>query len=718
MTMLEKRTIVALSSLVSLALMLAIVGMTSPQISQESIRPLVQEGSYDLALRLLSREGAPTDFYTHQFQRAFCLQELERWDEAAPLYEDLLGIPSPMKDYLHLFLSICYARSGRYEEAETQLIELLEVEQSLLVNEGQQLLAHLYLELGRAEEALQVLELLASSPTSEDQLSEFWFSMGQAHKQAGRMEDAALLFGQILDRHPASPAALKASEELKAIRGGALAGEELFDLAWVSFHHRRYGEATQEWTRFVEYYPHHQRAPEALYLSARAQYRGQQYRQAEAICRRLLQVYSQSRWVTSAHYLLARCAEADGEITLAELSYQRFVRDYPWSQLADDALWQVAKLHERRGDLSAAQREYLVLSRQYASRLRAVEALWRAGLCAFWSEDDAATLAIFNRLRERYPQSHWFVGSLYWSARAHLRAGDRAMADWLYDQIVQLDSEGYYACLATGRLRHDDFPLVLQKSPGLETKLDAEQGVQFDLEPAIARHYERGKALLRLGLLPCGRFELSRVLPIAHKHSQVLVDLLRLYQEYQLYGDALRLAQEVSKQVEGPQWSENLELLLYPLGHMETVIAEAEKYGLEPYLILSVVRVESHFDPLAVSPAGARGLMQIMPSTGKEIEEQLGLSSHQEVNPFQPQWSIRLGSYYLWRQLEEFSWRTEMALAAYNAGPGNVRRWLRRLGAVDPELFVELIDFAETRGFIKKVLTTQAHYRRIWSAPG
>jgi soluble lytic murein transglycosylase len=699
-------------------LLLISAGGAHLQFSQESIRTLVQEGSYDLALRTLQREEAPTDFYTHQFQKAYCLQQLERWVEAVSLYEDLLDIPSPLKDYLHLFLANCYVRSSRYEEAEVQLVVLLKDEQGLLVNEGRQLLAYLYLELGRADQALQVLQLLARSPTSKAQLPEFWFSMGQAHKQAGRIEKAALFFGQILDRHPASPAALEASEELRAIRGDAIAGEELFNLAGASFQHRRYGEAAEEWTRFVEYYPQHRRAAEALYLSARAHYRGRQYHQAEVACRRLLYVYPQSQQVTSAHYLLARCAEADGKTTLAELSYQRFVRDYPWSQLADDALWQVGRLHERRGDLSSAQREYLVLSRQYASRARAAEALWRAGLCAFWSEDDAAALAIFDRLRDRYPQSHWFIGSLYWSARAYLRAGDKALAHEILDQVVQLDPEGYYARLARERLRETDVPLILRDSHSLETLLSGEVGVQFDLEPAMAHHYERGKALLHLGLLPHARSELSRIHPTAGKHSQVFADLLRLYQEYQLYGDALRLAQEASKQVDQPRWREDLELILYPRGHMETVAAEAERYGLDPYFILSLIRVESHFDPLAVSPAGAQGLMQIMPSTGKEIGEQLGLSTHQAASPFQPQWSIRLGSYYLWRQLEDFDWRPEMALAAYNAGPGNVRRWLRRLGTVDPELFVELIDFTETRGFIKRVLTTQAHYRRIWSAQG
>jgi soluble lytic murein transglycosylase len=241
---------------------------------------------------------------------------------------------------------------------------------------------------------------------------------------------------------------------------------------------------------------------------------------------------------------------------------------------------------------------------------------------------------------------------------------------------------------------------------------------QVPLEEPVAQNFQRGKALLRLGLLARAREELSRVHRVAHRHPQVLMDLLRLYWELQLHGDALRLAEQVRRYSDQPSWKEDLEPFLYPEGYTETVDREARKYGLDPHLLLAVIRVESRFDPLAVSPAGALGLMQIMPSTGAEIEEQLGLSSNPAASPFGPDLNVRLGSYYLWRQLEAFGGQPELALAAYNAGPGNVRRWLRWLPTAEPELFVELIDFAETREFIKRVLTTQALYGRIWGAQG
>jgi soluble lytic murein transglycosylase len=612
----------------ALGLMGLAIGSDDIEPPQEDIRSLIQEGSYDLALRRLSEKQMPAEPFWHRLQKAYCLQELHRWDEAALLYEELVQTPSSLQEYLRLFLGTCYARSGHGQKAEQQLIWLLETEDHFLADEARELLAHVYLKSSRLDEAIGIFQLLLQSPASKGRRPEFLLFMGRAHHQIGPGPQAALLYHRIISQYPASQAAIEALEELKAIRGKPLAEEELFDAAVVLSHHRRYQEAAGEWSRFVESYPDHRRAPEALYLCAQVSYRDKQYVRSVARCQQLLQTYPHSRYVTSAHYLQARCAEADGEETLAQERYHRFVRDFPWSQLADDALWQAARLHERRGDFAAAQREFLALSQQYASRQRAPEALRRAGLWAFFLEDYATAIDLFDRLKNHYPQSRWAMGALYWQARAHLGDGAGEMAGRLLSQVIQGDSAGYYGLRAGGHLR-ETVPASARRDssspmmPSLEGLAE-----QVPLEEPVAQNFQRGKALLRLGLLARAREELSRVHRVAHRHPQVLMDLLRLYWELQLHGDALRLAEQVRRYSDQPSWKEDLEPFLYPEGYTETVDREARKYGLDPHLLLAVIRVESRFDPLAVSPAGALGLMQIMPSTGAEIEEQLGLSSN------------------------------------------------------------------------------------------
>ncbi|KPL19427.1 MAG: hypothetical protein AMJ92_03025 [candidate division Zixibacteria bacterium SM23_81] len=682
------------------------------------IRLLIQEGSYESAYRRLSDDTTAADSFSGQFQMAYCLLKLERWEEAALISEKLLEDSALLKGYLHYFLAICYAHSGEPEKAQTQLIHLLETEDRFLANEAYQLLAQVYLESGKADEAIRMLQLLVHQPALQVQLPELWFSLGRAHQKAGRLDEAALLFARILSFHPASSAAPGALEELKSIRGKPLSDVELFEAAWVRFHQSRFTEAAHLWSRFAELHRESQQAEEALYLSAQACYQGKQYSQAESKCQLLLQTYPRGLYATSARFLMARCAEADGRTTLATKRYRQFAQDYPWSELAEDALWRLAMLQEQRGSLHQAQREYQALSQKYASRERAEEALWRAGLFAFRLDEDAAAIALFDRLRVRYPQSPWVQGALYWGARAHKRSGGEIIAHQLLDQVVQLDPQGYYAARAKELLDADVLSSVERDSLEPEVFLDEEDRIAPGLDHDFASHLQRGTSLLELGLLPYARRELSKVHLVAHEHPQVMLDLLRFYQKLQLYGDALRLAQQANDHLSRPRWRESLEPFLYPLGYMETVSVEAGKYGLEPYFLMSVIRIESRFDPLAVSRTGAKGLMQIMPSTEKEIGERLGFSVNPASSSFRPELNIRMGAYYLWKQLEAFGWQPEIALAAYNAGPGNVKRWLRRWGMVDPELFVEFIEFPETREFVKRVLATQALYRRIWSARG
>ncbi|MCK4597947.1 hypothetical protein KAU04_07885, partial [bacterium] len=127
-----KRAILALWG----ALVIGLIGPTVPaddlQPSRESVRLLIQEGSFDLALGWLSQGQVPADSFFAGFQRAYCLQQLKRWEEAISLYEELMVSSSSLEGYLRLFLATCYARSGRGEKAEDQLVRLLDGENYLL----------------------------------------------------------------------------------------------------------------------------------------------------------------------------------------------------------------------------------------------------------------------------------------------------------------------------------------------------------------------------------------------------------------------------------------------------------------------------------------------------------------------------------------------------------------------------------------------------------
>lgn len=153
--------------------------------------------------------------------------------------------------------------------------------------------------------------------------------------------------------------------------------------------------------------------------------------------------------------------------------------------------------------------------------------------------------------------------------------------------------------------------------------------------------------------------------------------------------------------------------LAYPRGFNELVHETAEKYDLEPELVWAVIREESHFRHDAVSSAGAIGLMQIMPPTGKDIASRLGLSITED-DLLNPEINIKFGSFYVHSMLNMFEGDIDKALAAYNGGAGNVKKWMISNIGTLAEDFPTAISFRETQEYITKVRNSYYIYKWLY----
>jgi soluble lytic murein transglycosylase len=152
----------------------------------------------------------------------------------------------------------------------------------------------------------------------------------------------------------------------------------------------------------------------------------------------------------------------------------------------------------------------------------------------------------------------------------------------------------------------------------------------------------------------------------------------------------------------------------YPLRSM--IEREAGEHGLDPYLLVALIRQESTFRPAVVSRAGAHGLMQLMPATARGLARRAGISwdarylSSAEAN-------LHLGAMHLAALLRQYDGQVVPALAAYNAGGRPVSRWLRYPEASDPVRWVERIPYVETRGYVRSVLRNRGVYRGLYPSP-
>jgi len=160
----------------------------------------------------------------------------------------------------------------------------------------------------------------------------------------------------------------------------------------------------------------------------------------------------------------------------------------------------------------------------------------------------------------------------------------------------------------------------------------------------------------------------------------------------------------------GGRW---LLLQAYPMDHLEMIQRHALAQQIEPMLVAAVIRNESHFDPKAMSPQGARGLMQIMPETGQWIAHQMQLSYSDDML-WNPEYNITLGCWYLDNLNEEFHGDLVLVLASYNAGRSNVKRWLDQKQWTGEQATLRQVPFTETRTYVAKVLRDVKIYRLIY----
>ncbi len=155
--------------------------------------------------------------------------------------------------------------------------------------------------------------------------------------------------------------------------------------------------------------------------------------------------------------------------------------------------------------------------------------------------------------------------------------------------------------------------------------------------------------------------------------------------------------------------------LIYPLGYRQEIVEYSSQYNLDPILVATVINVESNYNKNARSHQDARGLMQVGPQTGEWGAEELGISDYTAESLYNPDINIRIGCWYLDRLNKEFNSREEIVLAAYNAGSGNVKKWLANPEYSEDGSNLSSIPFKETSDYIQKIDKRYELYSNIYS---
>jgi len=394
-------------------------------------------------------------------------------------------------------------------------------------------------------------------------------------------------------------------------------------------------------------------------------------------------------------------------------AFEALQRRYPRHARVPETLYAVGRIHQQAGRTVAAIATYDELVRRAPSTKLAAEARWRIGWIHYGQRNWAAAASAFARVGGRDESAS------YWQARALEHAGQAAAARALYHDLVRRNPTGYYAMWAEERLDADTVaPLALTGARSRVVNLtgddeSGDRGTTSTTPPTDAFHLSRADELRRVGLPDLARRELQAV-ERANGHDATVLDyLVRTYPAAHGYADALRVMRQLgNNSTLSPAQRERV---LYPLAFWPAVSREADGQSLDPLLVLGLIRQESLFDPAARSPADARGLMQLLPSTAARVAA-AGTADGPAPDLNDPDVNIRLGSRYLRSLLDRYDGDALKSVAAYNGGESAVDRWQRQFGDRAPDEFVESITYRETRDYVKKVVANYRAYQRLYVA--
>jgi soluble lytic murein transglycosylase len=415
---------------------------------------------------------------------------------------------------------------------------------------------------------------------------------------------------------------------------------------------------------------------------------------------------------------LNRLEEADA--ALAELN-----RKYPQSKWRMEALIAAGDYHHRRNAPQEYEPLYRACFTAFANQPESAHCHWRVAFLAYWKQRRDAVPLLEQHLRQ-YPGSTHAPAALYFLGRAAERNDDPALARAYFEEVNRLWPRFFYGTMARDRLRAPAIMRVQASAKASEFLKSLripqrERTPSFRMEAAAQQRAERAGLLAAAALDDWAERELMFGAEQGEQPHLLAMELAELNTRRGQPDRALRFIKRYAPgylfyPVEAaPQrfWQ-----FAYPLPFKAELEKWAHQHGVDPFKLAGLIRQESEFNAKAVSRASARGLTQIMPATGRELSRRLRIQPYSTQRLFDPNLNLQLGTFFLKTLLDKWNGRWELALAAYNAGPGRAAEWATWGDFQELAEFVEIIPFAETHDYVQIVLRNAEFYRLLYGSPG
>jgi soluble lytic murein transglycosylase len=391
-----------------------------------------------------------------------------------------------------------------------------------------------------------------------------------------------------------------------------------------------------------------------------------------------------------------------------------FVEGHPSHLLSQETLNNLASHFILTGDDAKAAEVFAESYRRFPVGIYVDRAAWKAGWWKYRSGAYADAIAIFESAAATHARSDSRPSWLYWAARARQRLGERAQAIDGFRRVIADYRHSYYGRQAARALTAlaptAPVPPPISDAAGA-TLASIAPGVPPPNAPAI-------RALLAAGLHDAARLEL-RLAEIEHGRTPLL-DATTAYtmnKQGELRAAIIRMraAYPQFRADGGEQLPAEIRRIIYPIGYWDVIARHAAAFKLDPYLMAALIAQESTFQPEVKSSAGAWGLMQIMPATGRLIANRLKIRPYSTARLKQPEVNVRIGMANFAGLLTKYDGNVVPVLAGYNAGDTRATRWLAQKPDLELDEFIDDIPYPETQNYVKRILGSVDDYRMLYA---
>ncbi len=635
---------------------------------------------------------------------------IEAMQRAQPLIGEL-------KDYTAFFIGSANVLSNHPDASFTYLRDFsTRFPDSLYGRDATIAYAKALLATNRAAEAVRLLEENRTPTTAETE-----YLLGKAYLQNGQNRNAAEVLTRVYYNYATNYNADNAANDLKKIPDAALLPPPTYSererRADALYKGKRYSPAVDEYRAMLPVAPPGQAS--AVYIQlANAYMKLGLPKDARTALDQIPDDGSDAsaeKWYQRAE--IARNANDDVELNSVLTHMRTATPKSPW---LESALLTAGNMYLLRKDYDRAIDMYREIHERFPNSARASYAHWKCAWLTYRQNRPEQAKKYFDEQIEYYPGSNEVPNAMYWRARMAEEDHEYGLARAYYQKLADRYRNYYYGVCARKRLA------TLPAAPAVNVAALQRIGSMVKYEPESLRttppeddlHYERARLLQNAGVIDLAVRELQA--GTSSGPSWEMIEIARIYTSG---GEYFRALQALKRAIAG-YFSMDTSALpeeywhgLFPRPYWDALRHYSEENGLDPYLVASLIRQESEFNPSAISHANAYGLMQLLPRTGKGEAKQVGLHKFSTDSLLEPTTNLQLGTHYFRSMVDHFGGQVEYALAAYNAGSDRVEDWRASGNFRDVEEFVESIPFTETREYVQAIVRNAEVYKRVYGTP-